>query len=62
MKGEKKMDSIYIVASGSASVAYGNISQHAKEYIKKLFPIFQILFIQSMVSRIEGLFLLMRNT
>lgn len=32
------MDALYLVASGSASVVYGNISQHAAEYIKKLFP------------------------
>lgn len=27
-----------MVASGSASVAYGNISQHVAQYVKKLFP------------------------
>lgn len=32
------MESIYMVASGSASVAYGNISQHVIQYVKKFFP------------------------
>lgn len=32
------MDAIYMVASNSSSIAYGNISQHVAEYVKKLFP------------------------
>lgn len=32
------MDSIYTVASTNSSVAYGNVAQHVKEFVKTLFP------------------------